>query len=257
MCPYLGHGVFRIGTFPLCAGLGLLFIASYIFLTLKRRNVGEEFENKIMAAIPFTVLFGVATGYASDVLFRGGIKAFARPLGYGVTFFGWLIGCVVFLCVYARMAGLNREFLLNCFLPPCAIAQAVGRIGCFCGGCCFGRPTRILGIVYPRGSLPYSVYGATPLVPVQLLECVYLTILFTVLLRSVDFNRRGAVYLMVMTAGRYGFEFLRGDNRGKLMQTVFSPAQCLGTILFLLGLVMYLHSKRSATRPHVCPPTAV
>ena len=80
--------------------------------------------------------------------------------------------------------------------------------------------------------------------PVQLLECVYLLALFAVLVFRVDFRRRAALYLVFAAAGRFGFEFLRGDNRGSVFDSVFSPAQCLGAALFAFGLLMYLRPLR-------------
>lgn len=228
----------------------MLFIVFSVYRTLCKFKVDETVENKVMLAIPLSLTFGVLTGYVSDVLFLGGIKGFARPLDYGLNFYGWLFGNMIFLVVYAKSTGLSISFLVNCFLPLFAAAQAIIRIGCFCGGCCFGRPTTsFFGVVFPQGSLPYSVYGATPLMPVQLFESAYLMVVFIILIRFVDFKYRAAVYLMLMPVGRFFLEFLRGDNRGRMFfQSVLSPAQCLSFLLFAIGGFMYLYPKYRARR---------
>ena len=137
MCQFVTFCHVKIGTFPLCAGIGLFCICLLVYLQLINMKVQMETENKIMISIPFSVLFGLITAYASDILFRGGFKAFLSPLGYGVTFYGWLAGCIVFFVIYSKIVCIELSFFLNCVLPTYSIAQAFGRIGCFLGGCCF------------------------------------------------------------------------------------------------------------------------
>ncbi len=53
----------------------------------------------------------------------------------------------------ARLRGLE---VLDAVVPICGISMAVGRIGCFLGGCCFGVPTSVPWAVrYPPGSAAY------------------------------------------------------------------------------------------------------
>ena len=106
---------------------------------------------------------------------------------------GFLLGAVPFLVCYGRMSGIGWAYLLNALLPSLALGQAIGRIGCFLGGCCYGVPCA-WGVAYPEGSLPYSVCGNAPLFPVQLVEAGSLFLLFGVCL-AVSFRRRWWVYL--------------------------------------------------------------
>lgn len=244
MCQFITLFHARIGTFPLCAGIGLFCIAAIVYLQLSFRKVDLDTENKIMIGVPFSVLFGFLAAYSSDVLFRGGLKAFLSPFGYGVTFYGWLSGGVFFLILYSKMVRIDLMFLLNCFLPTYSIAQAFGRIGCFLGGCCFGRPAKF-GVIYPHGSLPYQTFGATPLFPVQLLESLYLFILFAVLFAFIKFRKRAAFYLILMPAGRFVFEFFRGDNRGSLFhQNCLSPAQICSLFFLGTGFCLLVKSRK-------------
>jgi phosphatidylglycerol:prolipoprotein diacylglycerol transferase len=244
MCQFITFCHVRIGTFPLCAGIGLFCICVLVYLQLVNKKVKIETENKIMVCIPLSVILGILTAYASDILFRGGIKAFLSPFGYGVTFYGWLLGCIVFLFVYSQIVNIDSMFLLNLFLPTYSIAQAFGRIGCFLGGCCFGCPTKHFGVIYPQGSLPYKTFGDTPLFPVQLLESLYLFLLFVLLFGFVKFRKRAGLYLLLMPAGRFFFEYLRGDNRGVLLQTYLSPAQIFSLFFLLIGLILFIKSEK-------------
>ncbi|MFC1511517.1 prolipoprotein diacylglyceryl transferase, partial [Candidatus Margulisiibacteriota bacterium] len=46
---------------------------------------------------------------------------------------------------------------------------AIGRVGCFLNGCCFGLPTKLpWGMVFPFGSLAHSYFPGEHLHPTQL-----------------------------------------------------------------------------------------
>ncbi len=245
MFPYIEFMNQKMGVFPLCIGFALLMIALLTYRQQKKIAEDPVFENKIMVAIPFSLLSGAVTAYLSDVLLRGGWRALLAPWGFGFTFYGWLTGCIIFYCVYGRFNHLRPTFLLNFFLPQFALAQAIGRIGCFCGGCCYGRPVVRMGVSYPQGSLPYRMYGDTPLCPVQLVECAYLLLIFLILWFGIPFRKRAAWYLILMSSGRFVIEFFRGDNRGGIGCDWFSPAQFFSIVYAAVGIILLF--KKEAT----------
>ena len=237
-----GH---HIGMFPLYVGIGLVSGVFLIFIQLKKMQSSLEEENRVMIAIPFCFLSGVAGGFLLDILLRGGINAlFTNPLGFGLTFYGWLLTAILFLIFYAKCRKMSGLFLLNLFLPSFAIAQAFGRIGCFLGGCCYGRPAKLWGVSYPAGSLPYLHHGAVALHPVQLYESFYLTVVFIILFTLIRFKYRGAVYLILAALGRFFFEFLRNDDRGTLFFDVLSPSQWISCVLFAAGWIVLLKAQK-------------
>ena len=224
--------------FSVCIGIALFICVILLFRQLKKLSVSPDMENLVMQSVAFTFISGVAGGYFLDLLLRGCIEAlFINPAGYGLTFYGWLIGAMIFLLFYAHCQHIPKSFLMNLFLPAFALAQAIGRIGCFLGGCCYGRPVAWGGVSYPAGSLPYIHFGSTPLVPVQLYESAYLIIIFLLLLFAVRFKKRGAWYLILMPSGRFFLEFLRADDRGFVLDHRFSPSQYISCVLFICGII--------------------
>ena len=239
MYPYIDLFGEKMGAFPFCAGIALLAVALSVRFQLKKISSDPELENKVMIAIPLSMVTGVVTAYLSDVLFRGGWRALMHPRGFGFTFYGWLMGCIVFYCVYGKLCLIKQHLLFNLFLPSFSLAQAIGRVGCFCGGCCYGLPSESLGIKYPAGSLPCLKYGDTPLIPVQLIESVYLLLIFAILYTKIPFRKRAGWYLILMPSGRFLLEFLRGDNRGCIGELRWlSPAQMLSIILIIAGILV-------------------
>lgn len=240
----------RVGAFPLCVGIGLLVLVLLVLYGCSRSGLSSfQVNERLVPALPFCLLFGVVFAGTSDTLFHDGFQAVLHhPFGRGVNYFGWLFGCVIFLFVFGRLWRISATALLEVFVPACLPAQAIGRIGCCLGGCCYGMPVDpTWGVVYPEGSLPFSAYGAIPLVPVQLYESGWLFFAFAVVMVFVRQGCRAGVSLMAMGVGRFALEFLRGDSRGDMLFCrSLSPAQCLSIVLFAFGMLVSMYSVRKA-----------
>jgi len=64
---------------------------------------------------------------------------------------------------------LDPWTVLDAGAPALALGTAVGRLGCFLNGCCFGHPTEgWCGMVFPPASQAGSVFPGTPIHPTQL-----------------------------------------------------------------------------------------
>jgi phosphatidylglycerol:prolipoprotein diacylglycerol transferase len=95
----------------------------------------------------------------------------------------------VFLAVpvaigYLRLRSQPVWKSLDLFAPSLAFLFAIGRLGCFSMGCCFGKPVHSsLGVVFSASSPAGCAFPDQALVPTQLFECLGgLSILAIVLL---------------------------------------------------------------------------
>ena len=95
---------------------------------------------------------------------------------------GGLIALVLVYPPLLRLLGLPVLRSLDAIVPAVALSIAVGRIGCFLQGCCFGLPTHLpWGIRFPPGSPAYESHivlglltaGATASLPVHPLELYF------------------------------------------------------------------------------------
>lgn len=183
-----------------------------------------------------------------DALFKvrenGGFK-----LG-GITFYGALIcGLICFMFLFKLFAKKlkfkNSLFSYLNILAPCiAIGHCFGRVGCFLGGCCYGKPTdSIFGMHFPEGSLAYQEYGDVKVFPTELYEVIFLFVLFIffmMLINRKKFQRHFFfIYLMSYAVVRFLLEFLRGDDRGGLFVFI-SPAQALSLLILIYATVHIL-----------------
>lgn len=162
----------------------------------------------------------------------------------GMTFLCGLIGSILFFVavyyiVYRDWKKLYRT--LNSITPYFILAQIWGRIGCFLGGCCFGKPTDgIFGVRYPENSYAFLKYGDAKLYPAPVLEIVWLLfMLFCMQFIKICRQEKVICYFCMYLPGRFMIEFFRGDNRGNILWGI-SPSQriCLG-ILLIMAILLY------------------
>ncbi len=169
---------------------------------------------------------------------------------HGFVFYGGLIGAVFGVFVYSRQFRLPFWHLTDSLIPSVPLMHAIGRIGCFCAGCCYGRATEPPWGVYFRDD---SVAPAgVALFPVQLLESGLNLILFFVLFcysRKPKAKRRiTGLYIAGYGIIRFILEFFRGDgDRGILW--IMSTSQWISIILIPLGLYwLFSTAKKRGTK---------
>jgi phosphatidylglycerol:prolipoprotein diacylglycerol transferase len=111
------------------------------------------------------------------------------------------------------------------------LGQAIGRIGCFLNGCCYGKETEIfLGVKFPF--LDKKVH------PTELYYSFSYLILFLILKKFSKKVKKGegylfSSYLIGFSIIRYFIDFLRGD----LKKTSFGlyPTQIIAILIFIIG----------------------
>lgn len=129
------------------------------------------------------------------------------PLLSGRTVVGGLIGGALAVVGMRRYLGITEKSG-NLFAPAIALGLAIGRIGCFCAGCCYGVPT----------SLPWGVTFGDGIArhPTQLYESAFALALFIFLLASrrkfAEPGRLFGIFMIAYFAFRFLIEFLRAGD---------------------------------------------
>jgi hypothetical protein len=131
------------------------------------------------------------------------------------------------------------------------MAHAFGRIGCFWGGCCYGQPYEPFGVIYPYGSRPFEKFGAVPVFPVQLVESLFLILLFLVCIFIIKKNLI-APYLTSYGIFRFIIEFCRGDDRGIIINPALSPSQYISALMVIMGLIILINQYTTRRRNMKC-----
>lgn len=178
----------------------------------------------------------------------------------GGIFYGGLIAAIGASLWYMRRHRFPLLKTCDVFAPGVALGHAIGRLGCFAAGCCYGKPTDLPWGVTFTDELAHRLTGTplgVPLHPTQIYEFLVELANFGVLLwlfrrRSFDGQVIGA-YLFLYGFARYFMEFLRDDpGRGSLFHGAITGTQFLSILMVIAGGALWLRRER---RPSpVAPP---
>ena len=165
----------------------------------------------------------------------------------GGVFSGGLLTALVCAAWYMRKHHLPALATSDAFAPGLALGHAIGRVGCFAAGCCWGRPTHAFWGVTFTNPLANELIG-TPLgralEPTQLFESAVELANFCVLtwlLKRKKFDGQviGA-YLFLYGVARFFLEFLRDDpGRGEVFGGVMTGTQLISICLVIAGGVIW------------------
>ncbi len=144
----------------------------------------------------------------------------------GFVFYGGLIGAVLAMWWYTHHFKMDFWQSVELLIPSVPLVHAFGRIGCFCGGCCYGIPfDPPIGIAFTNS--PVAPNGI-PLFPVQLVEAGLNFLLFFFLLWFAGKPRpQGRIlgaYVIAYAVIRFVLEFLRYDyEQGNSLGFLYLP----------------------------------
>jgi phosphatidylglycerol:prolipoprotein diacylglycerol transferase len=245
----LNIGRFNIYTYGVMIALGLLV---GVFLA-RRQAVREGIDPDKIVDVTFYVLLAALIGSRLLFVFMNLQQYSHNPINAlkiwegGLVFYGGLLPAVAVGIWYIKRIGLPLWPVTDIFAPSVAIGHAIGRIGCFFAGCCYGKACSLPWAVTfkdPRSLAPLGI----SLHPTQLYSSVSLFLIFGFLIflrRRKTFH--GEVfwsYILVYSIVRFLMEFLRGDPRGSVLGGLFSTTQAIGIPLAGISVFMFLYLRK-------------
>lgn len=250
MFPYLHIFGIEIPMYGLLMATALLTAVGLSYIRTRRRGLdGERLLTIALSAIVFgivgaKVLFMVVT-YTWDEL-TAAVKAngIIWLIQGGLVFYGGLIGGVIGAFIGAAIAKTKIVRYSDPIVPTLPLAHAIGRMGCFCAGCCYGKVTDSwIGMSFP--SAVTGLAENVKVIPTQLIEAGANLLVFLFLLWFTRKKRVGFttlfVYLIIYGVERFLLEYLRGDEiRG--IFGAFSTSQWIS-----IGIVVLAAAGLAAT----------
>lgn len=230
--------LFKIGPYQVYsygAMLALAFLVCSFLAKRRAASIGMDGE-KILDFTVLLIISGVIGGRIMFVILD--LEYFkARPLDIfklwegGLVWYGGLILAVISGAVFLRIYKMPVLKTADLMMPYVALGQAIGRIGCFLNGCCYGRPTTLpIGVIFSEAS------GRA--LPTQLFESAAMFIVYLILRRRVPSNGRTFfLYLILYSVFRFFNEFIRGDNMLIIMGLTFS--QFISIIIFTVAAILW------------------
>lgn len=203
-----------------CYAAGYLTgLAAFAWMA-RRRGLATE---GIFALLVASIIGGLLCANAAQWLTTGTA---------GKTVLGGIAGGYLAVALAKKWLGIRRP-TGDLFAVAICAGEAVGRWGCFFGGCCYGKPTGMAWAVWQHGAYRH---------PTQLylsLSCLLILIVLILLEARRDqtlpenalFCAQGALYCIA----RFGVEFWR-DHPDAAMITAAQWACIAGVIFFSVRL---------------------
>ncbi|MFA5917565.1 MAG: prolipoprotein diacylglyceryl transferase family protein [Candidatus Gracilibacteria bacterium] len=224
----------HIPTYSFFVLLGLI-VGIYVFWLLGKKDYAKN-ENSF-----YVIFFGILGGtlgakipiwiaYFNEIKQSGNIESILS----GRTITGGLIGGFIAIWITKKILKEKNRFG-NAIAPGAAIGIAIGRIGCFLHGCCYGKPT----------NLPWGVDFGDHISrhPTQIYEIIYLTILSIILIRLQKKKLRPGIlfdYFLIFYFGfRFFIEFIRVEPKVFYSFSLYQVASVFVIILVIIKINLY------------------
>jgi phosphatidylglycerol---prolipoprotein diacylglyceryl transferase len=182
----------------------------------------------------------------------------------GGTFYGGVVGAILTIVLYAHFQKMPLLSVMDTFAAALPLGHAIGRLGCFAAGCCYGKPTAVpWGVTFTNPTA--AQIAGTPLGvdlhPTQLYEsgAEFLNFLILVWLggRQRFKGQLLGTYFLLYGAERGTIEFFRGDpGRTMLFHNSVSLMQLVSVVLILIGSFLWYRGLRGASPIQPAPVPA-
>jgi phosphatidylglycerol:prolipoprotein diacylglycerol transferase len=180
----------------------------------------------------------------------------------GGVFYGGLVAALATAFLYMRRRNLPGPATADVFAPGVALGHAIGRVGCFAAGCCWGAECHLPWAVTFTNPEAHRLVGVpldVAMHPTQLYEAGAEAIIFAILYRRFNRpHRPGAIiglYLVLYSAARFLVEFVRSHDTSNPYYGPFVAEQWIALGLILLGVLILRH-KAPAPIPDLAKPHA-
>ncbi len=182
----------------------------------------------------------------------------------GGTFYGGVVGAILTIVLYAHFQKMPLLSVMDTSAAALPLGHAIGRLGCFAAGCCYGKPTAVpWGVTFTNPTA--AQIAGTPLDvhlhPTQLYEsgAEFLNFLILVWLggRQRFKGQLLGTYFLLYGAERGTIEFFRGDpGRTMLFHNSVSLMQLVSVALILIGSFLWYRGLRGASPIQPAPVPA-
>jgi phosphatidylglycerol:prolipoprotein diacylglycerol transferase len=170
----------------------------------------------------------------------------------GGVFYGGFLLAVAAALFYLIKNHMKVLAVTDAFAPGIVLGHAIGRLGCFSAGCCWGTPTHLpwaVTFTNPYTHLMVGVPLFVPLHPVQLYESAANVLIFLILWRQYKSKKFDgqifALYLLLYGMWRFLVEFVRyHDETEVLFGGALSTSQFISILYIMAALVLYFYQRK-------------
>ena len=240
------------------AMLALAFIIGTMLAAYRAQRYGLD-KNKIVDLIFYILVSSLLGARFLFVALNWSYYAEHLPEIFqiwegGLVFYGGLILAFIVLVWFIKKNYLSFGKILDILAPSVALGIAIGRIGCFLNGCCWGKISYKWGISFAfkdnppayaqqvfDGLISKDALCSLPVIPTQLYESGACLIIFFILLFAEKYKRFDGflfwMFILFYSAFRFAIEYFRYYDTN-FIYGIFTVSQIISIALFILALVV-------------------
>jgi len=228
----------KIGPFTIYS-YGMMVAIAFLFgiFIAKREAVRKNIRPDLVYDLGFYLLIGSIIGARIYYIFFFDLKGFlGDPISIfkvwqgGLAIHGGIFGGIIAGIMFAKIRKISFWAFADLIAPSIILGQAIGRIGCFLNGCCFGMPmTRPF---FGMECHPTQIYEL-------ILDFIGFLLLWN-LRKKVKFSG-GLFLLYLMTYGviRIIVSRFRADNI-YMWDTALTLADLTSIAIFIMAMILYI-----------------
>ncbi len=240
------------------AMLALAFVGGTILAAYRAKRFGLD-KNKVVDLIFYILISSLVGARLLFVVLNWSYYSRYLPEIFqiwegGLVFYGGLILAFIVLIWFVKKNRLSFGKILDVLAPSVALGIAVGRIGCFLNGCCWGKISHKWGVCFPfknnppayvqqvyEGLIPKNALYSLPVIPTQLYESLACLAIFFVLLFAQRYKRFDGflfwLFIFLYSAFRFIVEYFRYYDANFILGN-FTVSQIISIILFIYSAVV-------------------
>jgi phosphatidylglycerol:prolipoprotein diacylglycerol transferase len=245
---------FKIGSFPIYF-YGLMMVVAYVvtLLTVRYTKKFEDLDTETAVDVTIYAILGGVLGARVLYVLLNFHEYLASPLQIfnvregGLSWHGAMIGGLIGTLILAKIKKMPLGKITDYASVHTTLGLAIGRIGCFLNGCCYGKPSNLPWAVEFTGTrIPFHRH------PTQLYESILMIITFFFCLywwRKKKFHGE-MTCILFLSYGivRFIVEFFRENTPNQYLFNIpISQAQYFSIVLIIIcSIIIYIKRKNSS-----------
>ncbi|MBA7608817.1 Phosphatidylglycerol--prolipoprotein diacylglyceryl transferase [subsurface metagenome] len=262
-------GNFRIPAYGLMIVIGY-FTAMHLSSKLaQRKGIEPIYIQSLSVWLIIGLVIGARLWFVAEYwdYFRVNFIEIFKIWEGGMVFYGGFIGGFILGLLYLKIKRLYIPEVLDSIAPGLAVGIAIGRIGCFLNGCCFGKITNCaIGIRFPQRYLPPVYWShlkrgfiesdslwSLPVIPTQLISTASLLVIFGILWRirrKVLFpGFHFSLFIGLYGSHRFVIDYFRYYEGSALVLKFLTLSQAFSILMIMVSIIFIIvgfKSKKAA-----------
>jgi len=233
--------IVKIGPFTIYS-YGIMVAIAFLFgiFIARREAVRKNIKPGLVYDLGFYLLIGSIIGARIYYILFFGLKDFlAEPASIfkvwqgGLAIHGGIFGGIITSIIFSNARKISFWALADLIAPSIILGQAIGRIGCYLNGCCYGMP--MMKPLFGMERHPTQIYEL-------ILDFIGFLLLWD-LRKKIRF--KGGLfllYLMTYSVIRIIVSQFRADNL-YLWNTGITLAGLSSLIIFIIAMALFIRKR--------------